>query len=88
MAVYEEGLNYVYAGNLPGRVEGFENTYCPDCGEVLIERFGYVVLDYRLTDEGACASCDRSIPGIWPQSADQVRTGSRQDLFVRTPRSV
>src|SRR5262249_11550691 len=26
------GLRYVYAGNLPGNVGGYENTYCPNCG--------------------------------------------------------
>ena len=36
----EEGLRYVYAGNLPGRVGDLENTYCPKCGELLVERRG------------------------------------------------
>ena len=34
----EAGLKYVYAGNIPGESE---NTICPVCGEVLIERLGY-----------------------------------------------
>jgi pyruvate formate lyase activating enzyme len=36
---YETGLRYVYAGNVPGN--RYENTYCPNCGEVAIQRFGY-----------------------------------------------
>src|SRR4249920_1847867 len=37
------GLNFVYAGNLPGHVANTENTYCPSCGELLIERRGFRV---------------------------------------------
>src|SRR5579883_283427 len=36
-----EGLNFVYAGNLPSRVGSWENTYCPGCNELLIDRSGY-----------------------------------------------
>src|SRR5215471_2411193 len=35
------GLNFVYAGNVPGVVGGLENTYCPGCGDLLIERRGF-----------------------------------------------
>ena len=45
----EAGLHYVYAGNLPGRVGSLENTYCPNCNTLLIERYGYVVHDYAIT---------------------------------------
>ena len=70
----EAGLRYVYAGNLPGMVGQWENTYCPTCGELLIKRHGYLILDYRLTGEGTCPRCQTRIPGIWPKSPDQVRT--------------
>ncbi|MBI2468816.1 MAG: radical SAM protein, partial [Candidatus Rokubacteria bacterium] len=43
------GLNYVYAGNLPGRVGPFEHTYCPTCKIPLIERVGYRILKDLLT---------------------------------------
>jgi pyruvate formate lyase activating enzyme len=59
------GLRFVYAGNLPGRLRHFENTYCPVCDELLIERFGYQVLQYRLTPGGSCPSCGQGIPGRW-----------------------
>jgi pyruvate formate lyase activating enzyme len=61
-----EGLRYVYAGNLPGRVGPFENTYCPSCRALLIERAGYTILGDVLTPaRGACPSCGARIPGRW-----------------------
>jgi pyruvate formate lyase activating enzyme len=60
-----EGIRYVYAGNLPGRVADLENTRCPCCGELLIERFGFQVLDYRLGEQGDCPKCGTRIPGFW-----------------------
>jgi pyruvate formate lyase activating enzyme len=59
------GLLYVYAGNLPGRTQGLEDTYCPSCGSTVIERRGFRVLRNRLTAEGRCPECARSIPGVW-----------------------
>ena len=61
----EEGLKFVYAGNLPGRVGPYENTYCPKCGALLIERYGFSILRNRLTPEGACPDCGEQIPGVW-----------------------
>ncbi len=60
------GLNYVYAGNLPGRVGPFEHTYCPACKTALIERVGYRILKDLLTPtRGVCPSCVTPIPGRW-----------------------
>jgi pyruvate formate lyase activating enzyme len=59
------GLRFVYAGNLPGRVGDLENTRCPNCRAVLVERYGYLVLNYRLTTSGSCPDCGTSIPGRW-----------------------
>lgn len=59
------GLRFVYAGNLVGRTGGLENTYCPNCHKLLIERLGFHVLDYRLTATGSCPSCGATIPGRW-----------------------
>jgi pyruvate formate lyase activating enzyme len=59
------GLRFIYAGNLPGRVEDLENTRCPNCRELLIERYGYYILDYRLTAQGTCPRCHTAIPGRW-----------------------
>jgi pyruvate formate lyase activating enzyme len=60
----EQGLHYVYAGNLPGRVGKWEHTRCPECGETVIERFGFRVRRNRLVG-GACPKCQSSIPGRW-----------------------
>jgi len=57
-----EGLNYVYLGNLP--THPAENTTCPGCGEVLIRRLGFKILENRL-EQGSCPACDRTIPGVW-----------------------
>ena len=59
------GLRYVYAGNLPGRVGDLEHTRCHQCGSVVIERYGYFIQRYRLTADGACPDCRTSIPGRW-----------------------
>jgi len=61
----QAGLRYVYAGNLPGLVGDLEDTHCPQCRTTLVKRAGYRVLQYRLTDQGACPQCLTPIPGIW-----------------------
>ncbi len=61
-----EGLRYVYAGNLPGKVGPFENTHCPSCKSVLVQRVGYTILKDVLTPtRGVCPSCSSKIPGVW-----------------------
>jgi pyruvate formate lyase activating enzyme len=77
------GLRYVYAGNLPGRVGGRENTYCPNCGELLIARHGYTIRGYHLTGAGCCPACRAAIPGVWPSAPGAVRVGG---LAARAPR--
>jgi pyruvate formate lyase activating enzyme len=57
-----EGLNYVYLGNLP--THPAENTVCPGCGEVLIRRLGFKILENQLK-QGSCPACERTIPGVW-----------------------
>jgi len=60
------GLNFVYAGNLPGMVEGLENTYCPNCDRLLIERRGFHIdRDDLSPNDGCCPDCGTSIAGIW-----------------------
>ncbi len=58
----EEGLNYVYLGNIP-QGEG-NNTYCPNCKNLLIERIGYFVKEMRINN-GLCNFCKFKIAGIW-----------------------
>jgi pyruvate formate lyase activating enzyme len=64
----QAGLRYVYAGNLPGRVGDLENTRCPNCHALLIERYGYLIRKYHLTPIGSCPSCGTHIPGRWAPS--------------------
>jgi pyruvate formate lyase activating enzyme len=63
-----EGLHFVYAGNIPGAVGEWENTYCPGCRALLIERRGFRVMANRIAD-GCCPSCRRVIPGFWEPAA-------------------
>lgn len=58
----EAGLKYVYTGNV--QHENAENTYCPKCNELLIERLGFNVTKNRIK-EGKCPKCDNSIEGVW-----------------------
>ncbi len=55
------GLRYVYEGNAPG--EGGENTYCYQCGALLIERFGFFVRQNRIHD-AACPDCGTTTDGF------------------------
>jgi pyruvate formate lyase activating enzyme len=64
------GLRYVYAGNVPGRVGDLENTRCHNCRALLVERDGYQVLQYRLTAGGGCPDCGTAIPGRWGSGFD------------------
>jgi pyruvate formate lyase activating enzyme len=70
------GLRFVYAGNLPGRVGDFENTRCHVCQALLVERYGYFIQQYRLTPDGTCPSCDTRIPGRWARQFDGQITSS------------
>jgi pyruvate formate lyase activating enzyme len=56
------GLRYVYAGNLPGAAGDWENTRCPNCAALLVERRGYRILRNRL-EAGRCPGCATPIPG-------------------------
>ena len=58
----DQGLHYVYVGNVPGH-DG-ENTYCPNCGEIVIKRMGYFVQGMHVKD-GKCGFCGNEISGVW-----------------------
>ena len=64
------GLRYIYAGNLPGHVEGLEDTRCHSCGDLLVQRHGYWIEKYKLTSEGNCPACQTPIPGRWSKKFD------------------
>jgi len=56
------GLNYVYIGNLPGH--SAENTYCPRCKKLLVERRGYFISSNNIL-KGKCKFCGLKIAGVW-----------------------
>ena len=56
----EEGLRYVYVGNLPGT--GYEDTHCPSCGRAVIRRYGYSVRSELHGDK--CPQCGTALPVI------------------------
>lgn len=58
----DEGINYVYIGNVPGHK--YNSTFCPRCGSLLIDRVHFVVSKNRMR-EGKCPSCGLAISGIW-----------------------
>lgn len=58
----KEGVEFAYIGNVPGH--RFENTYCPDCGELLVRRYSYSVVENRVLN-GCCPRCGREIYGVW-----------------------
>lgn len=61
-AALGKGIKYVYIGNVPGNPA--ENTHCHSCGELLIKRIGFSVMENRLV-EGRCPVCGAGIPGVW-----------------------
>ena len=59
----DAGLRYVYEGNVPGS-GAREDTCCPACGAVVVERRGFAVIANRVAG-GRCASCGAAIAGVW-----------------------
>ncbi|MDD1752392.1 MAG: AmmeMemoRadiSam system radical SAM enzyme [Methanotrichaceae archaeon] len=57
----EAGLKYIYAGNMPNE---YEDTKCPDCGEVIIERRTFGIMKNSMLNEH-CPKCGSLIPGVW-----------------------
>jgi pyruvate formate lyase activating enzyme len=78
----QAGLRYVYAGNAPGAVGDLENTHCPQCRELLVERQGYLIRGYNLTPTGGCPSCGASIPGRWSEAFSAQRLAFPRALHL------
>ena len=60
MIAKNQGLNYVYVGNVPGHPA--ENTYCPNCNEAVIKRYSFEITDWNLTNDMRCPVCGQQIP--------------------------
>lgn len=56
------GCKYVYVGNVPET--GTENTFCPKCKKLVVERRGYAILSMNMK-KGKCKFCGYSINGVW-----------------------
>ncbi|RLE12854.1 AmmeMemoRadiSam system radical SAM enzyme [Candidatus Aerophobetes bacterium] len=56
------GLKYVYIGNVPG--EESENTFCPNCGKIIVKRKGFWIEKIDV-EKGRCRWCHNKIEGVW-----------------------
>jgi pyruvate formate lyase activating enzyme len=56
------GLRYVYIGNVPGHI--YNSSFCPRCGSPLIERTHFTLSRNEIRN-GRCPYCQEIIPGIW-----------------------
>jgi len=57
----KNGLRYVYMGNVPGNQT--ESTFCHNCNEVIIDRYGYQIFDNNI-ESGKCKFCGVEIDGV------------------------
>jgi pyruvate formate lyase activating enzyme len=60
MTAKNAGLNYTYIGNAPGHPA--ENTYCPNCNELVIKRYSFEITRWNLTKDMRCPVCGHEIP--------------------------
>lgn len=60
----EEGLKYVYLGNVPGHP--WEHTYCSECNNIVVKRNGFDILGWNMDKENKCNFCGNQIPIIGP----------------------
>jgi pyruvate formate lyase activating enzyme len=58
-AARDTGMKFVYLGNIPGHEH--ENTYCPQCGALLIERAGMAVVHMRMGKHCVCPNCNAHV---------------------------
>ena len=58
----KEGMHFAYVGNVPGHPGN--HTYCPGCGEIVIERSGFFVAGIKV-EKDRCKLCDHKIAGVW-----------------------
>jgi len=67
----EEGLKFVYVGNVAASENG--NTYCPVCGVVAVSRFGYAARVEAVTEQGTCADCGADLGIVMGTDNSAVR---------------
>jgi len=69
------GLRHVYTGNVSDKAG--QSTYCGSCGELVIERDGYELGQWRLDPQGRCRSCGVPLPGHFDPAPG--RWGARRE---------
>ena len=79
----DEGLNFVYTGNVHDREGG--TTFCPSCKSALIVRDWYRIESYRLAADGKCPDCHAAIPGRF-EAFDVKRQFGRRRIPVSITR--
>lgn len=73
----EEGMKFVYTGNMPGH--DHENTYCPECRKLLIRRRMFSVVENDITPQGTCPRCGEPIPVVgatqdeWASRSEEIQ---------------
>jgi len=75
----ETGLNYAYVGNVPGNP--YEHTYCPGCQGKVIERYGFMITGWNLTEKYECKTCGYKIP-IEGKRASSFRYRDIEALYI------
>jgi pyruvate formate lyase activating enzyme len=54
------GLRYIYLGNVTEET----NTFCSGCGQLLIRRIGFDVVENHVAPDGRCAACGETLAGV------------------------
>ena len=60
----EEGLKYVYLGNVPGHP--WEHTYCSECNNIVVKRYGFDIQGWNMDKDNKCKFCGNQIPIVGP----------------------
>jgi len=68
------GLKYVYLGNVPGHK--WEHTYCPECNNIVVNRYGFSIREWHLDKKNCCNFCGNRVP-----IEGKLQEGYKQDRF-------
>ena len=79
----DEGLHYVYTGNVHDAEGG--TTFCHGCGHALVERDWHRIVSYRVKPDGTCPDCGTAIPGRF-EAFDKRDQFGRRRIPVRLAR--
>ena len=60
----QEGLKYAYIGNVPGHP--WEHTYCSECNNIVVKRYGFDIQGWNMDKDNKCKFCGNQIPIVGP----------------------